>query len=328
MEKSLFEVKGKTLEYVQASTPANEILEYIDHRRKGYLHTLRTGWRKMNQVTMNGLEFSSIISIAGMSGSGKSSIVSQLAEDLIVLNPEYNLTVLNFNFEMLSKRIIGRVISSKLNLTVQELYSGKYDFKVTDDIYNKAKIEAERLAKQHIYYVDMPGTVEEIYWTILKFKNEDFNKNRGLVVFLDHSLLCRGKSEDKEREILMSLMAMFNAVKKQTGAIIVVLSQLNRNIEASERIQNPDLHFPRKQDIFGSDALYMYSDIVLIPHRPEMLGISRYGRNGWTTQGMVFFHYLKVRDGEPCIAAMVNDLAHNKILDYTPPQQNETTKGI
>jgi replicative DNA helicase len=313
----------KVLPYVHASEPAKQILEYIDQRRKGKISSLKTPWRKMNQVTMNGLEFSSIISIGGMSGSGKSSIASQLEDGLIELNPEYQLAILDFSLEMLSQRVIGRKIGAKLGLSVQQMYSGRGDFKVDDETYAKIKAEADRIAKHNISYVDMPGSAEDIYWTIIDFWQK--NKGKGIVIFLDHSLLTKGKSGDKERETLMHLMTMFNAVKKITGAIIIILSQLNRDIESSERIQNPDLHFPRKQDFFGSDALYMYSDIVLVAHRPEMLQIQRYGRAGWPTQNMVFFHYLKVRDGEPCIAAMVNDLAHNKILDYTPPNVEQQT---
>ena len=158
-----------------------------------------------------------------------------------------------------------------------------------------------------------------MYYTILKFADEPFNKNAGIVIFLDHALLAKGKQGEKERETLYSLMAMFNAVKKLIPCVIVVLSQLNRDIESTERLQNPAVHFPRRSDLFAADALYMYSDTVMVAHRPEMLGLQQYGVQRWPTEKMVFFHYLKVRDGEPCIAAMTNDLAHNKILDYVPP---------
>lgn len=280
----------KGLPYVHASEPAKAILDYIDQRRTGRISSLKTPWRKMNQLTMNGLEFPSIISIGGMSGSGKSSIASQLEDGLIELNPEYQLAILNFSFEMLSQRVIGRKIGAKLGLTVQQMYSGRGDFKVDDATYAKIKDEAERISKHNINYVDMPGSAIDMYMTIIDFWER--NRNKGIVIFLDHSLLVKSMGGDNERETLMKVMSMFNAVKKITGAIIIILSQLNRDIENSERIQNPDLHFPRKQDMFGSDALYMYSDIVLIAHRPEMLQIQRYGRAGWPTQNMVFFHYL------------------------------------
>jgi hypothetical protein len=63
----------------------------------------------------------------------------------------------------------------------------------------------------------------------------------------------------------------------------------------------------------------MYSDIVVVTHRPEMLGIRAYGPKRWPTTNAIFWHYLKVREGEPCIALMENDLAHNQILDAKSP---------
>ena len=106
----------------------------------------------------------------------------------------------------------------------------------------------------------------------------------------------------------------------------VLISQMNRNIEVSERIQNPDLHYPKKQDLFGADACYMYSDLVIVTHRPEMLGIRAYGPRRWPTENAIFWHYLKVREGEPCIALMQNDLAHNQILDAQPTYSNNKEK--
>ena len=98
MDKPSF--SPRTLTYTHVSHSAEDILKYIDDRRKGLLTSLKTPWRKMNQVNMNGLEFHTIHAIAGMSGSGKSSIAGQLEDGLMTLNPEFKLSVLNFNYEI------------------------------------------------------------------------------------------------------------------------------------------------------------------------------------------------------------------------------------
>jgi hypothetical protein len=96
-----------------------------------------------------------------------------------------------------------------------------------------------------------------------------------------------------------------------------------------DRIQNPDLHYPMKTDMFGADALYQYSDLVLISHRPEMLGIQKYGPSGLPTRDLIYWHYLKVRDGEPIIAQMQNNLKHNQVLEVTQKKkQNWSTQGF
>jgi hypothetical protein len=57
-----------------------------------------------------------------------------------------------------------------------------------------------------------------------------------------------------------------------------------------------------------------------------MLGIRAYGPRRWPTENAIFWHYLKVREGEPCIALMQNDLAHNQILDAQPTYSNNKEK--
>jgi hypothetical protein len=150
--------------------------------------------------------------------------------------------------------------------------------------------------------------------------------NKAVVVMLDHTLLVKKAGGLQDRDLLYDLMAMFNGLKKIIKISFVLISQMNRNIEVSERIQNPDLHYPKKQDLFGADACYMYSDLVIVTHRPEMLGIRAYGPRRWPTENAIFWHYLKVREGEPCIALMQNDLAHNQILDAQPTYSNNKEK--
>ena len=96
----------------------------------------------------------------------------------------------------------------------------------------------------------------------------------------------------------------------------VIVSQLNRGIENVDRIQNKNLHYPQKSDVFGADALYQYSDIFLVTHRPEMLNLRAYGPSDLEVKDVVYWHFLKLREGEPFIAKMRNNLKYNQILDF------------
>ena len=64
------------------------------------------------------------------------------------------------------------------------------------------------------------------------------------------------------------------------------------------------------------DALYQHSDIMMISHRPEMLGLPTYGPDDLPVGGLMYFHFIKTRDGDPLIAKMVNNLKYNRIEDY------------
>jgi replicative DNA helicase len=322
-------IKKKILAYKHIKEASKDALKYIDDRRAGRVRSLKTKWKKLNARTMNGIEWNSIMTIAGMSGSGKSSMANELETSLFDCNPRENFSVLSFNFEMLALRQVGRKISSKMNKTVTDLYSG--GGKLSDADYNTAKFHVDSDIKNYdVYYVDIPGTVQEIFDTILQFHIEqkklkgDFY---GTVIVLDHTLLTRGAQGAGEREILSRLYGMFMFMKKKIKCIFVALSQLNREIEKSERLTNPMQHYPMKKDIFGSDAVFQASDYVLISHKPYMLHLQTYGPNNLPvinpmdgSQPMIYWHLIKNRDGESgLVLSMVDNLKYNRIDEYKQP---------
>ena len=301
------------LPYQHIKEPTNEILNYIDNRRKGIVKSLKTKWSKFNNMCMGGIEPNTIYTIAGVSGSGKSSFVNTLETDLFDLNPKIDFVVLSFNFEMLSSKQVGRKLSNKLNKTTTELYSGLNNNKLQDDDYNNILNEANTIIKYPIYYVDRPGTVKQIRNTIINFSNKEEFKNKWRIIILDHTLLTRGLAGEKERETLFDLQRLFMEIKKYGKNTIIQISQMNRDIEDKERILNQTLQFPMRKDIFGGDSVFQASDYVIIIHRPEILGIKSYGTSNWPVKDLVYMHFLKIREGEPKILVFKNNLKYNKI---------------
>lgn len=310
-------IETKGLKYIPIEDAINESLIYIDGRRKGLYKSLKTPWKKVNDACMGGIEWNSITTIAGMSGSGKTAIANQLETGLFDLNPEEDFEVLSFNFEMLSKKLIARKVSNKVKLTTTQLFSGTEDYKLSDEQFDEVKKATDTLRKYKIHYVEQAGTVEQIKNTILSFAltKKAQNPNTGIVVIIDHALLVNGNIGDLERKILFDLMVLFNTLKKSLKISFIVLSQLNRDIESSDRILDPDLQFPRKKDVFGGESLYQFSDVVIVAHRPELLGINYFGPKKWPTKDAIFFFFLKIREGEPFIAIMKNNLKYNEVLD-------------
>lgn len=306
---------NKLLTYKQISGPTKEIISYIDKRRKGQIKSLKTRWRKFNDQCMGGIEQNAIYTIAGISGSGKSAFANSLETDLFDLNPHEEFVVLSFNFEMLASKQVGRKLSYKLQKTTQELYSGIHNYRLSDHDYNQAKEEARKILNLPIYYVDTPGTVQQIRDTIADFSST-VAKDKWLLIFLDHTLLTKGREGDKEREILAELQYMFMEIKKYNKNTIIQLSQMNREIEAKERVLVNTMHFPMRRDIFGGDSVFQASDYLLILHRPEILNISFYGPEGWPVKDLIYMHFLKVREGNPSILVFKNNLKYNKIEDY------------
>ena len=91
---------NNALNYVHISSATDEALTYIDNRRKGVFYSLRTRWKKLNNTINGGFEPHSLVTIAGISGSGKSSFANSLETDLFDMNPNVDFAVLSFNMEI------------------------------------------------------------------------------------------------------------------------------------------------------------------------------------------------------------------------------------
>ena len=310
---------SKVLKIKHISESAKESVKYIDDRRKGLIKSLKTPWKKYNNAACGGLEWNTVHTIAGLSGSGKTAMLNQLETELFELNPAEKFDVLSFNFEMLSRNLVSRKISKATTKTVQELHSGKEDVIITDSDYENIKQHAREFAKMNIFYVEDAGTVDEIMRTIIAFKAakqiEHNDPNRGLVVLLDHTILVKGKRDEMERVILAELYTAINYLKKKMKIIFVLLSQMNRSIESTERISEPSQQFPKKADIFGGDSCYQFSDMVSVIMNPFYMGLDYYGPHQWVTAGYLYLHIIKLREGDPCILKMINKLKFNTIED-------------
>lgn len=305
------QISTNTLTFRHISSAAIEALEYIKKRKNHEIESLKTRWKKFNTQCMGGIEPNTIYTIVGISGSGKSSFVNTLENDLIDLNSDQDVIVLNFSFEMLSSRQVGRKISSKLRQTTAELYSANDS--LTDELLENVEETTQQIKSYPIYYVDTPGTVDNIASTIDYFY-ENKAKGKRFVIILDHTLLVEGQAS--ALQVISDLQKLFIKVKKYPNTTIIQLSQMNRNIEAPDRINNPSMHYPMRSDISSADTIFHASDYVICIHRPELLNIQQYGPNRLLVKNKVYLHVLKNRDaGECSILEFDNDLKYNNLIE-------------
>lgn len=330
----MIEQSSNSLEYKHINSAINEALKYIEGRRDGSIKSLKIGSEKLNNSLLNGIEWYRIFTIAAMSGSGKSTYCEQLKRELIDLNPEQEFDILSFEFEMPSSEQVLRNISGKTKQSVSDLLSSKEV--ISDKQLLTAQVAANSMRKYPIYNVENTGTIDQIVGTIHEFTKAHnlASKKRGLIVTIDHVLLTKGKTGQDERQLVAQLyrtMVDLKKVFKKHGIpiIIILLSQLNRNIETPERVLNSDLHYPTRNDLFGSSDIFMCSDYVLVIHKPALLGMNMYGKpnKNWPkglpiwnpkdeNQAMIYFHLLKQRTGIPKVLMMLDDFKNSTINEF------------
>ncbi len=295
------------------SVVAQEAINYISGRRDRSIVSLKTRWEKFNRQCMGGIEPNTVYTIAGISGSGKSSFVNEISTDIIDLNPDENIVVLSFSLEMVGFRQVGRTLSSKLRKTTSTLYSSETN--LDDDTFRKVIAVSNQLKEYPIYFVDSPTTPMQVEQIIQSFYNQ-YVKGTGkhFVIIYDHALLT--KPIGTQIETISELERVFIQAKKYPLTSILQLAQMNRNIESPERINNSLSQYPMRSDLSSSDAIFQASDYVLAIHRPEILGIQEYGPSHLPTANKVYIHMLKNRDaGKPCILEFENDLAYNNLIE-------------
>ena len=295
------------------STVTKEAVAYIAGRRNHSISSLRTRWNKFNRQCMGGIEPNTVYTIAGISGSGKSSMANTLQTDLIDCNPEEEVIVLTFSLEMVGFRQIGRTLSHKLRQTTSTLYSS--EMSLSDELYKKVIEVSNSLKEYPIYFIDVPLTPMQVEQIIKSFYEQHVkDTNKHFVIIYDHALLT--KQVGTTLETIAELERVFIQTKKLPMTSVIQIAQMNRNIESSERINNPSSHYPMRSDISSSDAIFQGSDYVIVLHRPEILGIQEYGPNHLPTVNKVYLHILKNRDaGKPCILEFENDLAYNNLIE-------------
>ena len=295
------------------SVVAQEAINYIAGRREHSITSLKTRWVKFNKQCMGGIEPNTVYTIAGISGSGKSSMANLIQTDLIDLNPDEDIIVLTFSLEMVGFRQVGRTLSNKLRRTTSTLYSSETD--LDDETFRKVIDVSNKLKEYPIYFVDNPGTPMQVD-AIIKWFYDEYVKgtNKHFIIIYDHALLT--KQVGSVIETVSELERVFIQAKKLPMTSVIQLAQMNRNIEQPERINNPLSHYPMRSDLSSSDAIFQASDYVLVIHRPEILNIQEYGPNHLPVQNKVYVHMLKNRDaGKPCILEFENDLMYNNLIE-------------
>lgn len=285
--------------FIHISKAYQDALEYIKKRRSGEEVSMKTPWTKINESVLNGLEWNTMVVVAGRPGSGKTLFTSMITREAHKLNPDQDFVVLDFQFEMLARQVAMREISANTGIKTKRLASA-FDPLADQELGAVMKyVEANK--NKPIYTIENVCTVKQMK---SKIETALVEFNKPLIVTIDHSvLIAKDASERDVFETLHSLAKMMTEMKKYK-IIFIVLSQLNRDVESADRQKNGTYgNYLFDSDIYGGDALLQHADLVLGINNPTKYNLTQYGPEKFIIdkKNMLAIHFLKNRHGEASV---------------------------
>ena len=268
----------------------NQSIAIVKQAKLGQRDVLPTSWKRLNKNLLGGLQKGKMYVIAGRPGVGKSAFSNQLIFDVLDTNAGKKLIVLYWTFEMPGYQQVMRSASKDVKKQIGDLLS--IETPLSDIDFKTYASKVQKYGKYPIYFNNIPRTMEYIMNT-----NEELalqHPSHTVINLFDHSRLIRG-NEDTELRRLNTISKGCMWMQSKLGAVNILLSQLNRNIEQEHRAKNQ--YQPLLTDLFGGDSIGQDAHVVMILNRPnDLYGITA-EYCGEDPKGLLACHVEKNRDG-------------------------------
>lgn len=304
-------------------------LQYVKDRYDGRVKSIRTPWKCMDDATLDGLEWGSVMVLAARPGCGKTTIVNLITRQAHDRNPDQDFLVLDFQFEMTDKATAVRDFSYVMKKTYQELASVGQGMSTLDILKLDRHVQAQKNLR--IFQQSHPLTVERIRTLILEFISRH---RKPVIVTIDHSMLIAsapGSHNDFGKLFELGLMVSELKRSSPVPIIFIILTQMNRGIEErnSHSAANGDTcNYPNSSDVYGGDALLMTTDLLVAVNRPAQMHLKHYGPQKYVvTKELLVFHFLKSRTGTNDMFFFKEDFQNYNIIPINPPATDNTAAG-
>lgn len=201
-----------------------EILNEFEHGVKGGLKS----YNRLDKVLGNGLEGGMMFIIAGRPGTGKTAYAINLAIEMLQKQPDVQIDF--FTLEMTKMAMTKRFISRMTGINSYKFKNTKTMLK--DDEKREVIQKMDWLNNTGLRVHDSKFKLSDIERTIRQRKHE--NKDKEYIAFVDYvGLISAGGSLDRYLEV-GKISRTFKLLTNELNVPIVVLSQLNRGVEARQ----------------------------------------------------------------------------------------------
>lgn len=198
--------------------------------------------------------------LAGMSSSGKSALVRQIAEGCALSAAAQNLGYGYIaSLEMTGDEYAIRSIAERCGIPADEIEQGNLNNQQVGSIEDHAR----KLARYPIIVDQRPRmNLETIRARALKVKN-----TKGLsFMVIDHLLLIKGGRVDSMMDRVSEATIEAKNMAKEFRIPVIMLAQI-----LEKKVLESKIKWPSSNHLFGGETIVQNADVVAFVHRPEML---------------------------------------------------------
>jgi len=321
-----------------------ESLNYLKGRQNGTITSFVLPWGSVNNATVGGIEWHSMVLIGGRPAAGKTLLKDQIIRESFRLNPKEDFRVLEFSLEMIGRNTAIRAYTSELGINYKQICSAEGT--LSDANLSRCRDYALEAIKNPVDTVEKAPTVIEFQYIVeeymkkfskqvkrqVKQKNGNitevpFTEYTKTVITVDHSILIKCGERQSRNEMLYEFGETLTALKRRYPIIFLILSQLNRDIERPERNEDGKYgNYILPSDIFGGDALLQHCDLALGINRPGKQKIRFYGAERYIIDDdrLLALHFLKSRNGDVGVTFFTAAFEKMQLIEREAPDQQAT----
>lgn len=280
---AITDIISRTVKAKSVGDITDDVYKELDNRRQGKVSgDVKTHFKALDQV-ITAIEEGECVVMGARPGMGKTTLALQ-----ICLNNALNGIPSGFlSGEMTKKQVVKKAMF--LLSKVVAFRSRRNDALNVDDM--KSLFEAGLILKRIPFYVeDCAGN--PISQLCSKY-HKLVNKHKVKIIVADY--LQRFNSDnprDLDTARVTKVVTELNTMAKKTLCPIIIISQLNRGVEA----KSP--YIPSLSDLRDSGAVEQEADMVLFLWRPGYYKITT-DADGKSVEGVLRVIIAKFRSGEP-----------------------------
>lgn len=227
----------------------------IEAREPGRLTGLSSGFYKLDELTC-GFQKGDVIVLAGRPGMGKTSLVLNIVEDLLLSS---NVPVGMFSLEMGCVALTERMMSSSMRVPTQKVRTGELDFRDCGQLADSlSRFGATRL------WIDEVSVLTPLS---LRAKARGLKAAYDVRLIVIDYLQLMSVEEDRRfenrRQEITRISRLIKSLAMELQVPILLLSQLDRAPASRSGF------LPRLSDLRESGSIEQDADIVLLLHRQD-----------------------------------------------------------